>query len=299
MVRHPDMPTEAFADMWATLKAGQSWTALVKNRRKDGDHYWVRANATPVRRNGVVTGYLSVRTKPDTAEVQATSRLYQRFREGKARGLAFHKGLVVRTGLMAWTSMFQVMPVRWRIRLAVGLVVLLPMLAVLAAGAAGSTLATLGGALCASALVAILMLEAQIARPLANIVAQAQSVASGQALRNENLDRVDEIGMLLRSVNQAGFEPACSGGRCRRPRHHRGRRQCRDRQRESGPVQPHRRASCRVGADSRLNGRTVQHCQQNADNARQGNQLAMRCQCGSHPGRGTGPGSDPDHAGHP
>jgi aerotaxis receptor len=205
MVRHPDMPTEAFADMWATLKAGQSWTALVKNRRKDGDHYWVRANATPVRRNGVVTGYLSVRTKPDTAEVQATSRLYQRFREGKARGLAFHKGLVVRTGLMAWTSMFQVMPVRWRIRLAVGLVVLLPMLAVLAAGAAGSTLATLGGALCASALVAILMLEAQIARPLANIVAQAQSVASGQALRNENLDRVDEIGMLLRSVNQAGL----------------------------------------------------------------------------------------------
>jgi aerotaxis receptor len=190
------MPTEAFADMWATLKAGQSWTALVKNRRKDGDHYWVRANATPVRRNGVVTGYLSVRTKPDTAEVQATSRLYQRFREGKARGLAFHKGLVVRTGLMAWTSMFQVMPVRWRIRLAVGLVVLLPMLAVLAAGAAGSTLATLGGALCASALVAILMLEAQIARPLANIVAQAQSVASGQALRNENLDRGDTTSMM-------------------------------------------------------------------------------------------------------
>lgn len=38
MVRHPDMPTQAFADMWATLQAGQSWTALVKNRRKDGDH---------------------------------------------------------------------------------------------------------------------------------------------------------------------------------------------------------------------------------------------------------------------
>ena len=52
LVRHPDMPREAFADMWATLKAGQSWTALVKNRRKDGDHYWVRANATPVVRGG-------------------------------------------------------------------------------------------------------------------------------------------------------------------------------------------------------------------------------------------------------
>lgn len=52
IVRHPDMPPEAFADMWATLKGGEPWTALVKNRRKNGDHYWVRANATPVVRNG-------------------------------------------------------------------------------------------------------------------------------------------------------------------------------------------------------------------------------------------------------
>jgi aerotaxis receptor len=62
MVRHPDMPVEAFADMWTSLKAGLSWTALVKNRRKDGDHYWVRANATPVVRRGQVVGYMSVRT---------------------------------------------------------------------------------------------------------------------------------------------------------------------------------------------------------------------------------------------
>jgi aerotaxis receptor len=32
LVRHPDMPQEAFADMWAPLKGGESWTALVKNR---------------------------------------------------------------------------------------------------------------------------------------------------------------------------------------------------------------------------------------------------------------------------
>ena len=56
IVRHPDMPPEAFADMWATIKGGDSWTALVKNRRKDGDHYWVRANATPRLRDGQVVG---------------------------------------------------------------------------------------------------------------------------------------------------------------------------------------------------------------------------------------------------
>src|SRR5471030_698546 len=62
IVRHPDMPPQAFADLWATVKAGRSWTALVKNRRQNGDHYWVRANVTPVVRNNHLTGYMSVRT---------------------------------------------------------------------------------------------------------------------------------------------------------------------------------------------------------------------------------------------
>ena len=69
MVRHPDMPAEAFADMWASLKCGEPWVAVVKNRRANGDHYWVRANATPVVRGGRQVGYLSVRTKPSAADV--------------------------------------------------------------------------------------------------------------------------------------------------------------------------------------------------------------------------------------
>src|SRR3990167_5859633 len=60
LVRHPDMPEEAFDDMWRTLKAGLPWTGLVKNRCKNGDHYWVVANATPVREGDAVsTGLLS------------------------------------------------------------------------------------------------------------------------------------------------------------------------------------------------------------------------------------------------
>lgn len=53
IVRHPDMPPEAFRDLWATLKAGRPWQGLVKNRRKDGDHYWVKATATPKPGGGV------------------------------------------------------------------------------------------------------------------------------------------------------------------------------------------------------------------------------------------------------
>jgi aerotaxis receptor len=51
IVRHPDMPPEAFAHLWQTLKAGRSWMGLVKNRCKNGDHYWVSAYATPMQRN--------------------------------------------------------------------------------------------------------------------------------------------------------------------------------------------------------------------------------------------------------
>ena len=117
MVRHPDMPAEAFEDMWRTLKDGQSWRALVKNRRQNGDHYWVCANAAPMRRNGVLTGYLSVRTHPQRNEVDAATQLYARIKAGRATGLAFHRGLVVRTGLMRWASTLQLMPTAWRVRL--------------------------------------------------------------------------------------------------------------------------------------------------------------------------------------
>ena len=62
VVRHPDMPPEAFADLWRTLQAGEPWTGMVKNRRKNGDFYWVVANVVPVKEAGRVTGYMSART---------------------------------------------------------------------------------------------------------------------------------------------------------------------------------------------------------------------------------------------
>ncbi|MEF7616553.1 methyl-accepting chemotaxis protein [Aquincola sp. MAHUQ-54] len=91
MVRHPDMPPEAFRDMWHTLRAGRPWSALVKNRRKNGDHYWVVANVTPLMEDGRATGYMSVRTKPSRQQVQAAEALYAGMRaEVAAGGLRTH-----------------------------------------------------------------------------------------------------------------------------------------------------------------------------------------------------------------
>ena len=86
LVRHPDLPAEAFRDLWATLKAAEPWTALVKNRRKNGDPYWVRVNLTPVLEAGQVTGYMSVRTVASRDEVAQAEPLYAQMREQAAAG---------------------------------------------------------------------------------------------------------------------------------------------------------------------------------------------------------------------
>ncbi|WP_310447923.1 methyl-accepting chemotaxis protein [Thiobacillus sp.] len=82
IIRHPDMPAEAFADMWHSLKNGNAWTGLVKNRCKNGDHYWVEANAAPIIENRKVVGYSSIRTKPSRAQVQAADSVYRSIKAG-------------------------------------------------------------------------------------------------------------------------------------------------------------------------------------------------------------------------
>ncbi len=102
LVRHPDMPAEAFRDMWATLQSGSPWSAMVKNRRKNGDHYWVMANATAVMKNGQPVGYMSVRTKPTREQIAQAEALYTRMRTEAENGqssLGLNQGQVVRTGL--------------------------------------------------------------------------------------------------------------------------------------------------------------------------------------------------------
>jgi aerotaxis receptor len=93
MVRHPDMPAEAFRDLWDTLKHSRPWSGLVKNRCKNGDHYWVRASVTPKPEGG----YMSVRVIPTRAEILAAEALYKTFRSNPA--LRMHEGKVVRGGL--------------------------------------------------------------------------------------------------------------------------------------------------------------------------------------------------------
>ena len=77
IVRHPDVPPAVFANLWDTIEAGKPWMGIVKNRCKNGDHYWVDAYVTPIMANGEITGYESVRVKPSRDRVEAAEKLYR------------------------------------------------------------------------------------------------------------------------------------------------------------------------------------------------------------------------------
>lgn len=83
ILRHPDVPKAVFKDMWATLKSGKPWVQLVKNSCKNGDHYWVEANVSPVLENNQVVGYLSVRRKVTDAQKIAAAQAYKAIDAGK------------------------------------------------------------------------------------------------------------------------------------------------------------------------------------------------------------------------
>jgi aerotaxis receptor len=117
LVRHPDMPPAAFADMWRTLQDGAPWTGLVKNRCKNGDFYWVVANVVPVKEAGRTVGYMSVRTRPTRAQIDAAAALYRRMREGKADDVALCRGEVVKTGWWARLLALRNLPLRQRLGL--------------------------------------------------------------------------------------------------------------------------------------------------------------------------------------
>ncbi|WP_122666615.1 methyl-accepting chemotaxis protein [Pseudomonas viridiflava] len=83
-VRHPDVPPAVFEHMWTTLKQGLPWMGIVKNRSKNGDHYWVNAYVTPMFENQKVVGFESVRVKPTAEQIKRAEALYNRLNNGKS-----------------------------------------------------------------------------------------------------------------------------------------------------------------------------------------------------------------------
>jgi aerotaxis receptor len=101
VVRHPDMPPQAFENLWETMASGHPWRGVVKNRCKNGDHYWVDAFVVPVRKHNQTVGYMSVRTEPSREQVGEAEEVYRCLNETKQRigGGSWHKRLTIRMRL--------------------------------------------------------------------------------------------------------------------------------------------------------------------------------------------------------
>lgn len=201
IVRHPDMPEEAFRDMWETIQAGQPWSALVKNRRKNGDYYWVRANVTPVRDGDKTVGFLSVRTHVDTTEIAQADHLYGAMRReagGRRRIHALQRGKLVRRTAAGYLGRWLRPGLRGQILLLTVLAAGIPLLA-LGAGAPwwASAAAGMGGAAC----VAFLLIRLALG-PMRQVVEAANLMAGGDLTRVVQVGGKDEVARLQLALAQ-------------------------------------------------------------------------------------------------
>lgn len=211
IVRHPDMPPEAFADLWQTLKQGKPWRGMVKNRCKNGDYYWVEANANPIWEDNEIVGYMSLRVRPGDAQIQAADQLYTQFRKGEARGLTIREGQVERTGPLGWLLRLS----RLNISIKSNLSALLVLMALTALGVMAyphlrrspdfhlievQFLAIFG-----IVFVAIgwqwWMVQHQLLKSLGHITKVCQGVASGDLQQRESKPLRNEVDILMHAVN--------------------------------------------------------------------------------------------------
>ncbi len=213
MVRHPDMPVAAFADLWSTIKSGSPWTAMVKNRRKNGDFYWVQATVTPILERGEITGYISVRTKPTRDQVTAAAALYKE-ENAKPGSLKLHHGRVIKPGLAG--SFGECCRISLGQRIALAQTLLLCLLGGIGftawrSGAASGFPVVTGLSVAAMILVAIVWqyLATKVVAPIKNATKIAQGVAGGDLTATIDTDRTDEIGQLTSALRQVSANLHC------------------------------------------------------------------------------------------
>ena len=201
LVRHPDMPEEAFRDMWDTIQAKQPWTGLVKNRRKNGDYYWVRANATPMVDGNQITGYLSVRTSPSRESVASAETLYRQMQaEAKAgrKTVALFRGQVVRTD---WVGRLQNL-FKPGLVTKLGLVQLGLTAVLIAAIAFGLPFAGLVVLACAAAGITVWTSWAMTIQPLSALVLDANHLAAGDLSHKVTVNSDGSIRQLQQALMQ-------------------------------------------------------------------------------------------------
>ena len=209
ILRHPDMPAAAFADLWATLRAGMPWTGLVKNRCKNGDFYWVKANITPIREHGRTLGYMSVRVRADRDQV-ARAALAYRTLDQAGSGHTIRHGQLVRAGAGGWLARLRHTSLALRIWACTSVVNVLQaaVCVVSLMGHEGPVSATsygIFGATFIGLLINVFLwytLRSGVLRPMERALHGARAIAAGDLSGSFETHATDEVGQLLRALDQ-------------------------------------------------------------------------------------------------
>ncbi|MFZ5657012.1 MAG: methyl-accepting chemotaxis protein [Pseudomonadota bacterium] len=196
IVRHPDMPAAAFADLWATLKSGRPWVGMVRNRCRNGDHYWVEAHVTPLHEDGRHVGYMSVRRRATRAQIEEAEARHVALREGDAR-LRFRHGRIDRRHPLRRLNPLWLLSLRQRLLLAALGSVAFAAAAWLARHAGDGALATLLGGGGVFALYSAAWLGRDVVGRLDAANAHFHALADGRYDQAIAIDRNDEVGRLL------------------------------------------------------------------------------------------------------
>jgi aerotaxis receptor len=175
VIRHPDMPPAAFEDLWARVKSGNPWMGIVKNRCKNGDHYWVDAFVMPIKQNGETFEYQSVRYQPEREWVERAEPIYTRLLEGRGFKPSLGSRLNLSSKLMLG-NFLALLPL-------VGFVLIPALSNLLPLGLLLSTLMMLG-------------VNYALMQPFRRLVSQAGKIFDQPIMRRVYTGRDDEIGQI-------------------------------------------------------------------------------------------------------
>ncbi len=208
IVRHPDMPPQAFADLWASIRAGMPWTGIVKNRCKNGDFYWVRANVTPIKENGRTVGYMSVRVRAERRHIDNASAAYAALAAGD-NSVEIRNGQVIRRGLQHLLARLSHVSLAMRIWLSTSIVNTLLLGVCIASLFADTTTGALRYSIFGATFLGLLInvflwhtLRTGMLQPLARAIDGARRIAAGDLSGSFDTHSTDEAGQLLRALQQ-------------------------------------------------------------------------------------------------
>lgn len=207
LIRHPDIPEEVFRDLWATIKSGKPWSGTLKNRRKNGDHYWVVANVTPLADERGLTGYMSVRTEASREQIQAAEALFTHMRDEAAANrlvTVFREGQLHRLTLLG--------RVKTLLRFDLATWLFLGLLSTGLLTGIGSWIATATGysplwTLPLGMLLALLFwwpLRQRVVAPIGELVQHANGLAACDLTSTITRQRKDQYGELQAALGQMG-----------------------------------------------------------------------------------------------